>query len=209
MLANKKFSSFFLMFPTIGILIFIGLYFYAANQYPGGSQANINSTEFDWVNNYWCNLLNEESINGKQNPARPIAILAMLILSGSLLIFFFQFSKHFEESKIWKLIIQVCGTISMVTAIFIFTEYHDQITILASVFGFFVFIGIIRAIYQSDLQLFKMSGLLCILMLGINNYIYYSGSFIKYLPLIQKITFVFVLAWVMGLNIKMIKANKS
>ena len=209
MLANKKFSSFFLMFPTIGILIFIGLYFYAANQYPGGSQANINAMEFDWVNNYWCNLLNEESINGKQNPARPIAILAMLILCGSLLIFFFHFSIHFEDGKIWKSIIQVCGTISMVTAIFIFTEYHDQITILASVFGFFVFIGIIRAIYQSDLQLFKMSGLLCILMLGINNYIYYSGSFIKYLPLIQKITFVFVLAWVMGLNLKMIKGYKS
>ena len=158
------------MFPTIGILIFIGLYFYAANQYPGGSQANINSTEFDWVNNYWCNLLNEESINGKQNPARPIAILAMLILSGSLLIFFFQFSKHFEDSKIWKLIIQVCGTISMVTAIFIFTEYHDQITILESVFFFFVFIGIFRAIYQSVLQLFKLSELLFILILGISQY---------------------------------------
>jgi len=209
MLANGPLKAILLMLPTIGILIFIGLYVYAANQYPGGSQANINSLEFDWINNYWCNLLNEESINGKQNPARPIAILAMLILSGSLLMFFFQFSKHFEENKIWKLIIQVCGTISMVTAIFIFTEYHDQVTILASVFGFFVMIGIIKGIYQSDMQLFKISGILCLFMLGINNYIYYSGSFIKYLPLIQKITFVLVLAWVMGLNLKMIKGYKS
>ncbi|MGB5430515.1 MAG: hypothetical protein WBM94_12640, partial [Eudoraea sp.] len=61
------------LLPTVGILIFIGLYIYAASLYPGGSQLDSNSLGFDWMNNYWCNLMNENGMNGLENPARPFA----------------------------------------------------------------------------------------------------------------------------------------
>lgn len=193
--------------PTFGILIFTGLYIYAASLYPGGSQADINSTGFDWANNYWCNLMNENGMNGVENPSRPFAISSMIILCSSLALFFFQFVKHFAESGIWKPIIQISGTLSMISAVLIFTKYHDLMTTISSIFGVLVVVGIIRIIYKSDLTVFKISGIVCIILLGINNLIYYSENYIEYLPIIQKITFVLILAWIVGLNLKMKNKN--
>jgi hypothetical protein len=97
----------------------------------------------------------------------------------------------------------------MVSAIFIFTKYHDLMTVISSVFGFFVVIGIIKGLYKSELLLFKISGLICIILLGLNNYVYYSRHFIDHLPLLQKITFAIVLMWIIGLNDEMNKDKES
>ena len=151
--------------------------------------------------------MNENGINGQENPARPIAIVAMIILCSSLALFFFQFTKHFVQSGIWKVIIEILGTISMIAAVLIFTKFHDIMTTISSVFGILVVIGIIQTIYKSDLTFFKISGMVCVILLGVNNLIYYSGMYINLLPLIQKITFIMVLAWIVGLNMKMKNKN--
>ena len=91
----------------------------------------------------------------------------------------------------------------MSSAVLIFTKFHDIMTTISSVFGVLVVVGIIRTIYKSDLLVFKISAIVCIILLGINNLIYYSGNYIEYLPFIQKITFGLVLAWIVGLNVKM------
>eukprot|EP01041_Mallomonas_annulata_P035984 gene35984-59008_t len=55
--------------------------------------ANQNAKGFSWVHNFWCNLLNETAINGEKNSARPIALVAMLVLSASLSLFWIIFPK--------------------------------------------------------------------------------------------------------------------
>ena len=191
------------LIPIIGIVTFISLYIFSSTLYPGGSQADLNSEGFDWVNNYWCNLMNEKGMNGQPNPAMPYSILAMVILCLCLMFFFNQFAQIYSKSKIWKRIIKTSGIISMSFAILIFTKYHDLMTILSSLFGLFVVIGIIIELYKSELTLYKISGVVCILILGLNNYIYYSQQFIETLPLLQKITFSIVLLWIIGLNYEM------
>jgi len=193
--------------PTFGILIFIGLFIYAASLYPGGSQADINSVGFDWVNNFWCNLMLENALNGQENPARPIAILAMIILCSSVALSHFYFATFFEKNRIWNMIIKISGTLAMLSAVFIFTTYHDIMTTLLSVFGTLGIIGIIRTLHKNNLTFFKISGIVCMILAGINNLFYYSENLIEYLPVIQKITFVLVLAWIVGLNLKMKKKN--
>ena len=191
--------------PLIGILLFVLLYLYASSLYPGGSQANINSEGYDWINNYWCNLMNEEGMNGQSNPARPYAVFAMITLCMSLLVFFIQFAEFYSGEKIWKKVIKISGICSMTCAILMFTEYHDLMTIVSSFFGLFLVVGIIREIYRDELLSFKITGILCLILLGLNNYIYYSTQFIKWLPLIQKITFLIVLIWILGLNFEVRK----
>ena len=193
--------------PLIGILCFIGLYIYSSSLYPGGSQADVNHLGFDWVHNYWCNLMNEEGMNGQANPARPFSILAMTILCFSLMVFFIQFSREVVTKRFWKLTIQLSGVISMIFATLIFTKYHDLMTTLSSIFGLLVVIGIIREVYKSEMRTYKISGIFCILLLALNNYIYYSEQFIEHLPLIQKVTFAFVLIWIIGLNYKLTKKS--
>lgn len=193
--------------PTYGILLFCGLYVYATYLYPGGSQADENSVGFSWVHNYWCNLTNEISINGESNPASPIAISAMAVLCISLMLFFIQFAQVFSKDIRWKRIISLSGIGSMSFAMFIFTSYHDLMTTLSSVFGVFVVIGIIKEIYTRSNRFYKLTGLGCILLLGLNNFIYYTQYGLEYLPLLQKITFAIVLLWIIGLNQKMVRQN--
>ena len=204
---RKLFKNIAAILPTIGILIFVGLYTYAAKLYPGGSQANVNSVGFDWMNNYWCNLMNDNGMNGQINRAKIYAIAAMVILCASLALFFVQFAQKFVQNRFWKFTIKIFGILTMAFAVLIFTKYHDLMTTLSSIFGVFVVIGIIWEVYKSNLNLFKIGGIVCVILLGVNNYIYYSGYGIEYLPLIQKITFAVVLIWIIGLNYKLTQQN--
>ena len=195
--------------PLIGIICFLGLYTYSTTLYPGGSQANLNSEGFDWINNYWCNLMDEKGMNGEANPARLFSILAMVVVCISLMVFFIRFFKTYSENRLWKRIFMVSGVLSMTFATLIFSEYHDLMIILSSIFGLVVVIGIIREVYKSKLKVYKISGVICVLLLGMNNYIYYTQKFIETLPLLQKITIVIVLIWVMGLNYELTKKNEK
>ena len=189
--------------PFVGILVFGALYFYSATLYPGGSQVDANAIGFDWVNNYWCNLTSKNALNGDHNPARPVAIFAMITLCSSLLVFFIQFAKTFIRNKHWKQFVIMCSSLSMFSAALIFTALHDAMTILSSLFGMFVMFAMIKALYKSNLRFYKITGVLCILLLALNNYIYYSRQYIELLPLLQKITFAIVLVWILSLNRKM------
>jgi len=178
----QKSNNLFHWTPVLGILLFFGLYWYAATLYPGGSQMNATSIGFDWVNNYWCDLLGEKGANGMVNSARPIAITAMTILCLSLIQFFWQFANKLAPSKIWANLIKICGIISMSPTV----------------------LGIVKGIYQSQLTFFKISGLIGLFLLAANNYIYHTTHLLEWLPLLQKISFLIILCWMIGLSIKMI-----
>ena len=186
--------------PTIGILLFIGIYIYASKLYPGGSQADLNSVGFDWSNNYWCNLMLENGLNGIKNKARPVAITGIIILCISMIIFFFQFANHFEKHRIWKMTIKISGALAILSAPFIFSEYHDIMTTVLSISGTVVIIGMIRALHNNQLTFLKVMGIFCILIIALNNFFYYNENLIQYGPLIQKGAFFLILSWTIGLN---------
>ena len=189
--------------PTIGILIFVGIYFYATRFYPGGSQSDPDSIGFQWRNNHWCNLLAEESMNGHENPARPIALTGLVILCSSLILFFFQFADYFEKDRKWNLAIKISGTLAMSSAIFIFTTMHDLMTTVLSVSGIVVIIGMIRALHRNKLTVYAIIGALSIAIIALNNLFYFNEYLTEYSPLIQKAGFVLILSWTIGLNVRM------
>jgi len=195
-------SKAFNTIPFVGVGIFVCLYVIAASLYPGGSQTDLSTVGFDWVHNYWCNLMNETAMNETTNPARPVAISAMIILCLSLLCFFVQFALIISKDGFWKNCILICGVLSMTSAIFIFTQWHDLMTTTSSVFGLFAVIGIIRDLFNSTLAFYKITGAFCLLLLGVNNYIYYTNHGIEGLPLLQKFTFAIVLFWIIRMNLK-------
>ncbi|MGI9552933.1 MAG: hypothetical protein ACR2MT_17135 [Aurantibacter sp.] len=195
------------LLPTLGILTFIGIYVYAATLYPGGSQADINSVGYDWRNNFWCNLMSEDAMNGLENPASPVALLGIVILCSSMTLFFFHFANYFEKNRIWKITIKIAGALGMGAAVFIFTKYHDIMTAISSICGVVVIIGIIRALHKNNLTFFKVGGMICVALLGIVNLFYYNENLINYLPIVQKVGFILILSWIVGLNLKMKNKN--
>lgn len=192
-----------LLMPIVGIFLFLLLFVFAAARYPGGSQADLTHEGFDWIHNYWCNLMGEKAMNGEPNDALPIAVLALVILCVSLFFFFYHFSFHLAVNSLWGKIIRVGGLLSMLAAALIATDWHDEMTIVASGFGLFVIAGIMVSLSFSNLILYKWTGAVCLLMLGLNNYIYYTQHGLYLLPLLQKLTFVIVLGWIIGLNWKL------
>lgn len=196
--------------PVWGTAIFLVLYVIATFYYPGGSQFDKNSIGFSWVNNYWCNLLNDKAINGQTNIAQPIALMAMTILCLSLIFFWWQFPKFTSLGKWYKLTIQICGTLAMTIAFFLFTKIdHDLITNLASIFGFIATIGTFIGLYKNGWITLLYFGGLNILLVIANNFLYYEEEYIAYLPVVQKITFATFLLWVCCIDIKLFNLLKS
>jgi len=198
-----------LYIPLAGIAIFIALYLYAVTLYPGGSQADLGTVGFDWLNNYWCDLLNKETDNGVENPARPIAIAATIILSTSLMAFFLLFAKNFIVEGWWQRTFMTSGVLAMGFISLIFTNFHNTAIVIASFFGLFVAVGLVKAIYNSNQVLYKFLGVLCVILIAVNNYIYYSKHLIVALPLLQKVMIGSILLLVAGINLGMIKENRS
>lgn len=206
----KKQNHIWILAPLFGTILFVVLYIAATLFYPGGSQADKNSTGFSWINNYWCNLLNEKAINGQYNPAKPIAITAMLILCSTLTFFWLLFPKHTNLSNNLKLIIQISGALSMITAFFLFTDMnHDLITNLASFFGFVATAGTFIGLFKIRWYRLFILGLFNLLLVALNNYVYYTNGLIVYLPVIQKITFAAFLFWICNIDINLYYMARS
>lgn len=198
------------MIPTLGIILFVILYVVATFYYPGGSQLNKNEVGFSWTNNYWCNLLNEKAINGAYNPAKPIALTGMFILCVSLAVFWFVFPKLLNLQKGLKLSIQISGILAMSIAYFLFTTFdHDLVTNLASIFGLIATIGTFIGLYQERWYGLFAFGILNLLIVGINNYVYYNKELIIYLPVIQKLSFATFLVWICSIDILLIQKMKQ
>ncbi len=186
------------------------LYIVATLLYPGGSQVDKNAVGFSWVNNYWCNLLNENAINGQRNPAKPVAMTGMLILCLTLIFFWFLFPKHINLSKNLRLVIQISGTLAMTLAFFLFTNInHDLITNLASIFGLIATVGVFIGLYKAKWVGLFTFGLLNMLLVIANNYVYYTKGLIIYLPVIQKISFAAFLIWICCIDINLFRMTEK
>lgn len=196
-------KSIWVLTPFFGILIFTFLYFLATIFYPGGSQPDKNSNGFSWAQNYWCNLLNENAINGQPNPARSIAIPAMFILCMALIIFWYIFPRQIDMKKGGKLTIQISGFVSMVVGMFLFTGIHDIIVNLATLAGIIAVTGTILGLKKLNwIRLFWM-GIFNFLLVVLNNILYYGDGLLFYLPVVQKFTFLFFLLWISLVNINL------
>lgn len=153
--------------------------------------------------------MGEKAVNGADNPARVIAVCAMVILAMSLAVFFYTFSTLFEENRIWKNSTRIGGIVAMSATALLFTPWHDTLTTIGSLFGLVALIGLIRILVKTNWTILKATGILCILLLIINNVIYYSHWNLVYLPLLQKITFLTVLIWMIMLQSKALKFNNA
>ena len=203
-------KNYLLILPIFGILLFVLLYVIATLYYPGGSQADKNAAGFSWQHNYWCNLLNENAVNGQPNPAKPIALAAMLVLFLTFSLFWALFPVQMKLPLKLKCTIQVAGILSMTSAFFLFTSFnHDMVVNIISLLGVVATIGAFVALYQVRwLGLFGL-GLFSILLVGLDNYIYYVRGMIIYLPVMQKITFAAFLIWMGCISFRLYKSSKN
>lgn len=184
---------------ALGLAISLILLLISTYYYPGGSQLDKNSVGFDWANNYLCNLFNEKAVNGAYNPSRFTATTGMFFLCASIALFFHRFSKKIPRKKDAN-IIQYSGIGAMFCAFLVITPYHDVMTTFASVFGLITLFYIMVFTFKSRLTFLKYLSILCLIILYLNNYIYYTKNGLVWLPILQKISFLSIIIWLLGLE---------
>jgi hypothetical protein len=171
------------------------LYVIAAYYYPGGSQADISSRGFSWINNYWCNLLDTKALNGYPNRARPVAIFAMTVLCLTLTVFWYNFPGSTDAKNWIKRSVKCSGLLSVLFAALLGFFEHDKMTNAASLFGIIAVVGAIYILGKQNWQMLFWLGIINVLLVGVNNLFYYADGLLKYLPVVQKLTFAIVLLW--------------
>lgn len=182
------------------------LLFIATLCYPGGSQNDLNAPGFSWQHNYLSNLFDPEAMNGLVNTSRPWAIGGMLLLCASLALFFVDFSKKIAVKSAAN-IIQYFGLGAMLCGFLAVTPYHDIMVTIASTLGLVSLFYIAVFVLKSKLHFLKVSGVVCLLVSYGCNYMYYTGSYLNFLPIVQKVTILMAIAWILGLTYFTTKAD--
>lgn len=96
----------------------------------------------------------------------------------------------------------------MIIVLFIGTPYHDLVMNTAGLFGVLALAATFIALHKNRLFILGGFGLFCMLLVGANNYVYYTHRYLYYLPIIQKITFVFFLLWIALINWKVYQLSQ-
>ena len=204
---TNRSKNIWVLVSIFGCVLFIILYIIAALLYPGGSETDKTAIGYSWTNNYWCNLLHDDAINGEPNTAKPIAIAGMFILVLALSGFWILFPRYINTNKAYRLIIQICGVIGMISSFFLIADRnHDLVVNIASGFGFIAVIGVLVCLYQTKWFWLFGYGLFNIFLIFLNNYLYHSGKMF-YLPIVQKFSFLSFLVWICCIEMKLYRRN--
>ncbi len=194
--------------PLLGIAAFIFLYGYATTLYPGGNQADLHAPGFDWRHNYWCDLLSTWADNGRPNPARPVAMLAMVLLAASFVVFWYRLAGFLRGSRRRRATVRVSGVVSMAAACLLFTPLHDTALVISGGTALVSLVATFSFLRQGNHRALLYFGLFCMALFALNNAIYWSKTGLAWLPVVQKITFAVFLFWVAKISLLLRGAPK-
>ena len=98
----------------------------------------------------------------------------------------------------------------MIAAFLLLTNIdHDLAVNFSSSLGFVAMLGVLVALYQFKWSKLFAFGLFNLLLIALNNYLYYIISDLTYLPIVQKLTFLSFLLWICCIEMKMYSSIKN
>ena len=206
---NKFETKYLPYFPIIGLGIYLIVFTIAAVAYPGGSDNYPHANGYSFYHNFLCDTMNPITQSGIVNEARFMAIISHLVLSFTMISFFYILPKIFTVKNRNTKLIAIFGIASMTAMAFMYTTYHDAMVTVTGVLGAIALIP-----FFIELRHFKNKGLkrlayLCYLLSIIVFFIFETKIGIYYLPFIQKITFVADAYWVVWSCMIVINKNKT
>jgi hypothetical protein len=183
-----------------GIIIAIILLFTATLNYPGGSLKNEFSVGFDWANNYISNLLSPQAVNGMENAARPWAVGGVLFLSASFGLFFMRFSNRIKVKSAAN-IIKYLGVFATLCAFLtVLPSLHDIMVTLSSISTLIIFFYLTVFALKSKLHFLKFCSVVFLFLFYAAAYMYFTRSYLEFMPIMQKVIFVAKIIWVLVLE---------
>lgn len=132
--------------PVIGIAVALSLFVVAVSRYPGGTMDCAGTVGYSLAHNFISSLFAPRALNGAANPARYIAIPALLLLCLSLGVVFRQTSRK-ARSRVHRKVIEAGGIGSMVYIFLIATPMHDSMVSVGLLFSLVAVLATAHMLY--------------------------------------------------------------
>lgn len=194
-------------FPLLIILAGLGFIIAGMVIYPGGSQANPHSTGYSLQHNYLCNLFDPVAMNGADSQSPRFAIPGMAILCTGIFLLFFRFGKAQSSSLLTGLIIYP-AVITMLAAILVVTPLHDIMITIAAGAALLTLVATGMILYKTGKQFLFRLGVLSFILLTATYYVYHFKFHLEWLPLLQKISFLVTVGWLLLIDYFVSTDNK-
>jgi len=133
----------------------------------------------------------------------------MLILASAVCLSWMGIFANLPFQKNQQKYFQISGLLSMAIAIFIFTPLHDMVIIVAGILALITLIALFIGLYKNGSAKLLYYGIACLLLMGLNNFIYFTGIGLAQLAVLQKLSFGIVLSWILLLNYRFIGIAKT
>ena len=200
-LTPKAPKPYILLLPLFGMVLFVFLYIIAALKYPGGSWEMPQQNGFSFWNNYLCDLLDRDAINGELNNARYFARTSLGALCLSLILLWNYLPSLFKGKSFNKNMMWLSGIAALIATSFLSSGTHDRTVYIAGFFAVIAFLTCFVELLRAKHIKLLVFGIGCLIIFLVNYYIYETGLYIRLLPIIQKITFISFIIWFVVLDI--------
>ncbi|MEQ8302978.1 MAG: hypothetical protein RIB47_06275 [Cyclobacteriaceae bacterium] len=195
--------------PIVGMLLYVLVFTAAALSYPGGSLNEPASVEYSFFHNFLCDVMDPITKSGAENNARSMAVISHLILSFTMISFFFVLPEIFHQKNRNTQLVRIFGMLTMTVFIFMYTPYHDQIVTATGVLGTIALIPFFLELRQYEGKSLKQLAFTCYALSVVVFFIFETKYGFYYLPFLQKITFVLDAWWVIWVSLIVLQKNKK
>jgi hypothetical protein len=185
--------------PLIGILVSVVLFALSGSYYPGGTSDSPDSAGYDWSRNFISTLFAPIALNGAANPARRLAIPAMLVFCISIGVLFRNISRK-VKSRFHRKTIEIGGIGTAIYAFLVVTPMHDLLVSIALLFFLVAVLATLHLLYVEGHMGLFYSGITCLTLLLSSAVMYYGHVLFGVLPVAQKLTFAVSVGWLLALH---------
>jgi hypothetical protein len=191
--------------PIAAVLTFAVLYAAAAVIFPGGTRAEPGRTGFSFVHNYWCDLMDATTYGGRANPARPVALAAMVVLCGGLAVLWLAAPALFPRAPRRGWVVRVAGVACALVAPFAGAGFHDSAIRVAVALGAVGFVTTLTALEpaRAGTSTLRIAGWCVLAVVAVNYFIWETGIGLPILAAVQKVAFIGFLTWVVLLALRL------
>lgn len=201
--------TYVLPYSTIaGLIIYLIIFTLAALDYPGGSTNLPEYSGYSFFHNFLCDVMAPVTQTGVFNEARTLAIVSHLILSFTMISFFYLLPELFSFTNRNTKLTRSFGMLTMFVFIFMYTEYHDAIVTLTAILGTAALVPFFIELPKYQNSKLKRLAKTCFGLSIVVFFIFITKIGYYYLPFIQKVAFVLDASWVIWVSLLVMKKNK-
>ncbi|HLP93194.1 MAG TPA: hypothetical protein VK168_04115 [Saprospiraceae bacterium] len=184
----------------IGFILSVGFLLVAGLNYPGGSPHDPQSTGFSWTENYLSDMLEYKAVNGADNPARPFAVIGAVLMGISSGLGFLRFSRKLASKQL-SVVIKYGGLLLTISSVLVtIPVLHNPLVTIGIVLNLLVSFYITVTLLKSRLRVLSIFTVLVLLSLYGAAFMFTTRSSHDYMPLVQKITHVLQIVWILCLE---------